>query len=237
MQFRTTDMDFDWISVIQRALALWIFAKNFKTAWTTDLGYHKRSPPNRRRYPDHRFFVLDPFSIQKSSAKVKTAPKPSEQFLKPSSSTNSSVNHLIIFLVNRGVISLAVQVFSTLTFFVWRNTLIWTAFHMAASKVYCNSVLATLNSRFAIRGEATDSELLATTGKLGVDEIYAGTVDDADEERPESPESPPMIPSIGHITESENDSWFGTAKFEEENLSRLSFKRANPHDSRSGIAL
>ncbi|KAI0712395.1 hypothetical protein C8Q76DRAFT_797251 [Earliella scabrosa] len=73
--------------------------------------------------------------------------------------TNIMLNRIIVFLVNRGAIAAVVQVLTLLTKFIWPQTLVWLAFHNALSKVYVNSMLATLNARVALRKIIMDSEL------------------------------------------------------------------------------
>ncbi|ETW76192.1 hypothetical protein HETIRDRAFT_430548 [Heterobasidion irregulare TC 32-1] len=51
-------------------------------------------------------------------------------------STDSLINRLMTFMITRGIVT----------------TLIWIVFHLSASKVYANAVLATLNSRTPRRG-------------------------------------------------------------------------------------
>ncbi|TFK89681.1 hypothetical protein K466DRAFT_597565 [Polyporus arcularius HHB13444] len=73
--------------------------------------------------------------------------------------TNVMLNRIIVVLVNRGAIAAVVQVLTLLTKFIWPQTLVWLAFHNALSKVYTNSMLATLNARVGLRKIIMDTEL------------------------------------------------------------------------------
>ncbi|KAI0770083.1 hypothetical protein C8Q74DRAFT_1448763 [Fomes fomentarius] len=78
--------------------------------------------------------------------------------------TNVMLNSIIVFLVNRGAIAAVVQILTLLTKFVWPQTLVWLAFHNTLSKVYANSMLATLNARVALRKIVMDSQLDRSRG-------------------------------------------------------------------------
>ncbi|KAF8180653.1 hypothetical protein BJ912DRAFT_1062429 [Pholiota molesta] len=77
------------------------------------------------------------------------------------SRTNTMINKLIVFAVNRGVITTFLQLFYLIAFEIKPDSMAWVAFHVSISKVYTNSVLATLNSRNAIRGVGEDEEILS----------------------------------------------------------------------------
>ncbi|KAI0769089.1 hypothetical protein BD413DRAFT_88745 [Trametes elegans] len=90
--------------------------------------------------------------------------------------THRLLNRIIIFSVQRGAIAAVVQVMTLLTVsahpsssrlihshppgplqkFILPQNLVWLAFHNVLSKVYANSMLATLNSRIALRGMMMD---------------------------------------------------------------------------------
>ncbi|OBZ68982.1 hypothetical protein A0H81_11086 [Grifola frondosa] len=72
--------------------------------------------------------------------------------------SNIIINRWIIFLVNRGAVAALVQIFILIAKLRWPQTLIWVAFHNTVSRVYSNSMLATLNSRVVLRGIATSFE-------------------------------------------------------------------------------
>ncbi|KAI0360859.1 hypothetical protein OH77DRAFT_1517261 [Trametes cingulata] len=73
--------------------------------------------------------------------------------------THRVINRIIVFSVNRGAIAAVVQILTLLLRFVAPQNFAWLAFHNALSKVYANSMLATLNSRIALRGMMTDGQL------------------------------------------------------------------------------
>ncbi|KAI0819251.1 hypothetical protein BC628DRAFT_1403890 [Trametes gibbosa] len=81
--------------------------------------------------------------------------------------THRIINKIIVFSVNRGAIAAVVQIFTFLTKLIVPQNLVWLAFHNALSKVYANSMLATLNSRTALRGmmnsDADGTELTLST--------------------------------------------------------------------------
>ncbi|PIL22720.1 hypothetical protein GSI_15413 [Ganoderma sinense ZZ0214-1] len=71
--------------------------------------------------------------------------------------TDVMLNHIIVFLVNRGAVAAGVQVLTLLTKLVMPQNFIWIAFHNMLSKVYTNSMLATLNARVGFRKIIMDS--------------------------------------------------------------------------------
>ncbi|KAI0647868.1 hypothetical protein C8Q79DRAFT_536157 [Trametes meyenii] len=76
--------------------------------------------------------------------------------------THRMLNRIIIFSVNRGAIAAGTQLLSFLLKFVWPQKLVWLAFHNVLSKVYANSMLATLNSRVAFRSMMSGNDLDGT---------------------------------------------------------------------------
>ncbi|KAF8189021.1 hypothetical protein BJ912DRAFT_1143217, partial [Pholiota molesta] len=77
------------------------------------------------------------------------------------SRTNTMINRLIVFAVNRGVITTFLQLFCLIAFEIKPDSMAWVPFHVSTSKVYTNSVLATLNSRNTIRGVGEDEEIVS----------------------------------------------------------------------------
>lgn len=67
-------------------------------------------------------------------------------------STDSLINRLMTFMITRGIVTTIIQGLTLITFLAFPSNLIWVAFHLSASKVYANAVLATLNSRTPRRG-------------------------------------------------------------------------------------
>ncbi|KAI0667714.1 hypothetical protein C8Q78DRAFT_318671 [Trametes maxima] len=76
--------------------------------------------------------------------------------------THRVINRIIIFSVNRGAIAATAQLMSFLTRFIWPHNLVWLAFHNMLSKVYTNSMLATLNSRTAFRNMMSSNDFDGT---------------------------------------------------------------------------
>ncbi|KAJ7513158.1 hypothetical protein B0H11DRAFT_1948817 [Mycena galericulata] len=83
------------------------------------------------------------------------------QSLAASKQTSWMIRHLMIFAINRGAITTFLQLCYLIAFEAKSDSMAWVAIHVSISKVYTNSVLATLNSRNAIRGAAEDLELLS----------------------------------------------------------------------------
>ncbi|KAJ6471349.1 hypothetical protein C8R45DRAFT_1078212 [Mycena sanguinolenta] len=75
--------------------------------------------------------------------------------------TNNMINRLMVFSINRGAVTSFLQLCYLIAFEVKPDSMAWVAIHVAISKVYTNSVLATLNSRNAIRGTPEDHEMLS----------------------------------------------------------------------------
>ncbi|KAJ7656763.1 hypothetical protein DFH06DRAFT_464850 [Mycena polygramma] len=76
-----------------------------------------------------------------------------------SKQTNTMISRLMVFAINRGAITTFLQLCYLIAFQVKSDSMAWVAIHVAISKVYTNSVLATLNSRNAIRGVGDDHEM------------------------------------------------------------------------------
>ncbi|KAL1752485.1 hypothetical protein FB107DRAFT_265446 [Schizophyllum commune] len=72
--------------------------------------------------------------------------------------TDNILDKLLIFTINRGGISFAVQVLNCILYFTHTAQLIWTPFHFALSKVYAISLVATLNQRDAYRNDHVYTE-------------------------------------------------------------------------------
>ncbi|KAI0335709.1 hypothetical protein GY45DRAFT_1366333 [Cubamyces sp. BRFM 1775] len=72
--------------------------------------------------------------------------------------THRMVNKIMIFSVNRGAFAAGAQLLTFVTKFVAPQKLVWLAFHNVLCKVYTNSMLATLNSRVALRNMMMDPE-------------------------------------------------------------------------------
>ncbi|KAI0657245.1 hypothetical protein C8Q70DRAFT_1055782 [Cubamyces menziesii] len=77
--------------------------------------------------------------------------------------THRMINRIIVFSVNRGAFAAVMQLLTFVTKFITPQNLVWFAFHNVLCKVYTNSMLATLNSRLALRSMMSDTEQLGTT--------------------------------------------------------------------------
>jgi len=71
--------------------------------------------------------------------------------------TQTLLNRLTIYVINRGILTATVQFlhFATYVATYHSDSLIWMIFHVPASKVYVNAVLATLNVRHKLREDST----------------------------------------------------------------------------------
>ncbi|EMD39832.1 hypothetical protein CERSUDRAFT_81174 [Gelatoporia subvermispora B] len=67
--------------------------------------------------------------------------------------TQTLLSQLTVYVINRGVLSATIQLLHFVTYVATYNrfTFIWMVFHIPGSKVYVNSVLATLNIRHKLR--------------------------------------------------------------------------------------
>jgi len=66
--------------------------------------------------------------------------------------TNNMINRLIILTINTGMATLLVTLLTIIFYKAQPNTLNYTFFNILVSPLYCNSVLANLNSRDYVRG-------------------------------------------------------------------------------------
>ncbi|KAI0657244.1 hypothetical protein C8Q70DRAFT_1055781 [Cubamyces menziesii] len=76
--------------------------------------------------------------------------------------THRMINKIMIFSVNRGAFAAGTQLLTFVAKFVAPQKFVWLAFHNVLCKVYTNSMLATLNSRVALRSMLMDTEQDAT---------------------------------------------------------------------------
>ncbi|KAF8578278.1 hypothetical protein K439DRAFT_1639010 [Ramaria rubella] len=73
--------------------------------------------------------------------------------------TDSLINVLMIYTINRGILNSIAAVADLACFLAMPNNFIWLAFNFTMSKLYTNSLLATLNARDILRGRGADTEL------------------------------------------------------------------------------
>lgn len=71
--------------------------------------------------------------------------------------SDSIINRLIAFAINTGLITGICAVISLITGLTLPNTLVYIMFYVTLSRLYMNSMLASLNSRKNLRGNVVDS--------------------------------------------------------------------------------
>ncbi|KAL4075733.1 hypothetical protein J3A83DRAFT_2027255 [Scleroderma citrinum] len=73
--------------------------------------------------------------------------------------SDTMITRLIIFSVNTGLLTSILAISSLITISVWPNAFIYISFYFCLGRMYCNSLLATLNARRIIRGDSTDDDV------------------------------------------------------------------------------
>ncbi|KAG6333887.1 hypothetical protein ID866_5200 [Astraeus odoratus] len=73
--------------------------------------------------------------------------------------SDTMINKLIIFSINTGLLTSILAIASLISISVWPDAFIYIAFYFCLGRMYCNSLLATLNARRIIRGESTDDSM------------------------------------------------------------------------------
>ncbi|KAL4081991.1 hypothetical protein V8B97DRAFT_144516 [Scleroderma yunnanense] len=73
--------------------------------------------------------------------------------------SRTGFRRLIIFSVNTGLLTSILAISSLITISVWPNAFIYISFYFCLGRMYCNSLLATLNARRIIRGDSTDDDV------------------------------------------------------------------------------
>ncbi|KAJ3555867.1 hypothetical protein NM688_g2341 [Phlebia brevispora] len=85
--------------------------------------------------------------------------------------TNNLINHLMIFAINRCLLTAVVAVVEVILFAVFPNKLWYLSLDFVVGKLYANSLLATLNTRFSIRargGSSSDESNVSRSDPDGV---------------------------------------------------------------------
>jgi hypothetical protein len=72
--------------------------------------------------------------------------------------SDSMITKLIVFSMNTGVLTSICALGSMISVIVWGHALIYAAFYFCMGRLYCNSLLATLNARRSIRGIEEENE-------------------------------------------------------------------------------
>jgi len=71
--------------------------------------------------------------------------------------TDTIVNRLILFSVNTGLVTSLCAIFALIFVSIFPDTFIYITFYMLISKMYTNSLLATLNARTSVRGRGNNT--------------------------------------------------------------------------------
>jgi len=66
--------------------------------------------------------------------------------------SDGMITKLIVFSMNTGALTSVCAIGSMVSVIVWSHALIYAAFYFCMGRLYCNSLLATLNARRSIRG-------------------------------------------------------------------------------------
>jgi len=73
--------------------------------------------------------------------------------------SDTMISKLILFSINTGLLTSVCAVMSLISITVWPNTFIYIAFYFCLGRLYCNSLLATLNARKSLRGDSRDENM------------------------------------------------------------------------------
>lgn len=73
--------------------------------------------------------------------------------------SDTMINKLMLFSLNTGLLTGVFAVASLISISVWPDAFIYIAFYFCVGRLYCNSLLATLNARRIIRAASTDDDL------------------------------------------------------------------------------
>ncbi|KAH7916690.1 hypothetical protein BJ138DRAFT_3602 [Hygrophoropsis aurantiaca] len=73
--------------------------------------------------------------------------------------SDTMINKLILFTINTGLLTSICAVASLISITAAPNTFIYIAFYFCLGRLYCNSLLATLNARKGLRGESRDENM------------------------------------------------------------------------------
>ncbi|OJA19252.1 hypothetical protein AZE42_05986 [Rhizopogon vesiculosus] len=73
--------------------------------------------------------------------------------------SDTMISKLILFSINTGLLTSVCAVMSLISITVWPGTFIYIAFYFCLGRLYCNSLLATLNARKSLRGDSRDENM------------------------------------------------------------------------------
>ncbi|KAI6047053.1 hypothetical protein EDC04DRAFT_2876186 [Pisolithus marmoratus] len=97
--------------------------------------------------------------------------------------SDTMINRLMLFSLNTGLLTSIFAVASLISISVWPNAFIYIGFYFCVGRLYCNSLLATLNARRIIRATSTDDDVsmslqgvkksnLATSQRVRISPLY-----------------------------------------------------------------
>ncbi|KAI9574512.1 hypothetical protein HD554DRAFT_2309935 [Boletus coccyginus] len=91
--------------------------------------------------------------------------------------SDMTINKLIMFSINTGLLTSLDALASLFCISVWPHTFIYIAFYFNIGRLYCNSLLATLNARKGLRGSDSrhDELSLSQTTQQKVNHSFLGT--------------------------------------------------------------
>ncbi|KAH7888030.1 hypothetical protein F5I97DRAFT_1828908 [Phlebopus sp. FC_14] len=89
--------------------------------------------------------------------------------------SDTMITKLIVFTINTGLLTSVCAVASLVSIAVWPTTFIYIAFYFCLGRLYCNSLLATLNARKGLRGESNDEMSLSLQGVQKTNQSMIGT--------------------------------------------------------------
>lgn len=73
--------------------------------------------------------------------------------------SDNLINRLMLFSINTGLLTSVCAVMSLISIIVWPDAFIYVAFYFCLGRLYCNSLLATLNVRKTIRHDSSDEPM------------------------------------------------------------------------------
>lgn len=73
--------------------------------------------------------------------------------------SDNLINRLMLFSINTGLLTSICAVMSLISIVAWPDTFIFVAFYFCLGRLYCNSLLATLNVRKTIRHDSSDEPM------------------------------------------------------------------------------
>ncbi|KAI9460431.1 hypothetical protein HD554DRAFT_1586577 [Boletus coccyginus] len=73
--------------------------------------------------------------------------------------SNILINNLTMYTINTGLLTSICAIASLISIAAWPNTFIYIAFYFCLGRLYCNSLLATLNMRNSLRTDSYDEDV------------------------------------------------------------------------------